>query len=254
MLDFRVETFLTVCETMNFTRAAELLHITQPAVSQHIHALEAQYGTRLFLYEGKQLRLTESGQMLYMAQRVGITSIVCTPHVRDPYFDYERMWGAFRTLQAYAQGFPLQMGWEVNHTKLMELGLEWADRLHFDGSDEFLLELSSRCTKDDFPEYERTIYELQGLGYRVIVAHPERYRAVQKDPSLAERLVDLGCELQASADFVAGGRLGREKRPAKKLLQRGLYSYVASDAHRPSHYGYLARALRDYDWEGGTGW
>ena len=57
MLDFRVETFLTVCETMNFTRAAELLHITQPAVSQHIHALEAQYGTRLFVYEGKQLRL-----------------------------------------------------------------------------------------------------------------------------------------------------------------------------------------------------
>lgn len=63
MLDFRVETFLTVCETMNFTRAAQLLHITQPAVSQHIHALETQYGTRLFLYEGKQLRLTEAGQL-----------------------------------------------------------------------------------------------------------------------------------------------------------------------------------------------
>ena len=63
MLDFRVETFLAVCETMNFTRAAERLHITQPAVSQHIHALETQYGTRLFVYEGKQLRLTESGQL-----------------------------------------------------------------------------------------------------------------------------------------------------------------------------------------------
>lgn len=63
MLDFRVETFLTVCETMNFTRAAQLLHITQPAVSQHIHALETQYSTRLFLYEGKQLRLTEAGQL-----------------------------------------------------------------------------------------------------------------------------------------------------------------------------------------------
>lgn len=65
MLDFRVETFLTVCQTMNFTRAAEQLHITQPAVSQHIHALEAQYGVRLFLYQGKQLHLTESGRMLY---------------------------------------------------------------------------------------------------------------------------------------------------------------------------------------------
>lgn len=65
MLDFRIETFLAVCQTMNFTRAAELLHITQPAVSQHIHALEAQYGVRLFLYQGKQLHLTESGRLLY---------------------------------------------------------------------------------------------------------------------------------------------------------------------------------------------
>ena len=64
MLDFRIETFLAVCRTMNFTRAAELLHITQPAVSQHIHALEEQYGTRLFLHRGKQLQLTESGQLL----------------------------------------------------------------------------------------------------------------------------------------------------------------------------------------------
>ena len=34
MLDFRVATFLCVCQTMNFTRAAQLLNITQPAVSQ----------------------------------------------------------------------------------------------------------------------------------------------------------------------------------------------------------------------------
>ena len=37
MLDFRMETFLAVCRYMNFTRAAEKLNITQPAVSQHIH-------------------------------------------------------------------------------------------------------------------------------------------------------------------------------------------------------------------------
>lgn len=62
MLEPRVETFLTVCQTMNFTKAAELLHITQPAVSQHIHALEEQYNTKLFHYENRQLSLTHSGQ------------------------------------------------------------------------------------------------------------------------------------------------------------------------------------------------
>lgn len=64
MLDFRIETFLTVCQTMNFTRAAELLHITQPAVSQHIHTLEAQFGAKLFAYAGKQLTLTPAGHLV----------------------------------------------------------------------------------------------------------------------------------------------------------------------------------------------
>lgn len=40
MLDFRIHTFLCVCRHMNYTRAAAELHITQPAVSQHIRYLE----------------------------------------------------------------------------------------------------------------------------------------------------------------------------------------------------------------------
>ena len=46
MLDFRVETFLCVCQTMNFTQAARRLNITQPAVSQHIKYLEQHYQDR----------------------------------------------------------------------------------------------------------------------------------------------------------------------------------------------------------------
>lgn len=61
-MEYRLTTFLAVCEKMNFTRAAEDLHITQPAVSQHIRLLEEEYGTKLFLHEGKRIRLTPAGQ------------------------------------------------------------------------------------------------------------------------------------------------------------------------------------------------
>ena len=64
MIDIRIQTFLTVCETMNYTRASELLHITQPAVSQHIHFLEEEYACRLFSYTGRKLCLTTEGKML----------------------------------------------------------------------------------------------------------------------------------------------------------------------------------------------
>lgn len=64
MLDPRWNTFLVLCETMNYTRAAERLCLTQPAVTHHIHYLEDHYGCRLFSYEGKVLRLTEAGVKL----------------------------------------------------------------------------------------------------------------------------------------------------------------------------------------------
>ena len=60
--------------------------------------------------------------------------------------------------------------------------------------------------------YERTIFALQGMGYDVIIAHPERYRAIQQNTEIARNLLRMGCKLQASADFIAGGRMGREKR------------------------------------------
>lgn len=67
MQDFRMDTFIEVCQCMNYTRAAEALNITQPAVSGHIRVLEKHYGVRLFRYEGKNLMLTKEGEMLYRA-------------------------------------------------------------------------------------------------------------------------------------------------------------------------------------------
>ena len=64
MLDFRIETFLSVCRNMSYTKAANELYITQPAVSQHIKSLEKHYGAKLFFYNGKKLILTEQGELL----------------------------------------------------------------------------------------------------------------------------------------------------------------------------------------------
>ena len=84
------------------------------------------------------------------------------------------------------------------------------------------------------------------MGYEVIIAHPERYRLIQKDISYARRLVKMGCKLQASADFVRGGRFGSEKKTAKKLFDEMLYFCIASDAHRPEYYRMFAEAKKKY--------
>ena len=64
MIDVRVETFLEVCKTMNYTKTAGNLNMTQPAVSQHIRGLEEFYGVKLFSYKNKRLELTEQGKYL----------------------------------------------------------------------------------------------------------------------------------------------------------------------------------------------
>lgn len=64
MQDFRMETFLTVCKYLNYTKAAQELNLTQPAVSQHIHYLENFYQVQLFYHTGKKVELTRAGELL----------------------------------------------------------------------------------------------------------------------------------------------------------------------------------------------
>ena len=63
MLDYRVRSFLAVCSLGSYTRAAAELHITQPAITQHIRALEAHYGCALFERSGRSMRLTPAGEL-----------------------------------------------------------------------------------------------------------------------------------------------------------------------------------------------
>lgn len=59
-----METFLTVCKYLNYTKAAQELNLTQPAVSQHIRYLENFYQVQLFYHTGKKVELTRAGELL----------------------------------------------------------------------------------------------------------------------------------------------------------------------------------------------
>ena len=64
MLDYRVLTFLTLYDQMNYRKTAEKLNMTQPGVTQHIHYLEHYYGVKLFHYDGRTLTRTRDAQRL----------------------------------------------------------------------------------------------------------------------------------------------------------------------------------------------
>ena len=67
---FHLQTFLAVVEAGNYSAAAERLHMSQPAVSQHIRALEEQLdNVRLFRRVGQQMLLTHAGEELVGSAR-----------------------------------------------------------------------------------------------------------------------------------------------------------------------------------------
>lgn len=63
MLDIKLETLLAVAECKSFTKAAELLSLTQPAVSNHINQLEKECNAKLFLRGKGDFRLTQEGEI-----------------------------------------------------------------------------------------------------------------------------------------------------------------------------------------------
>ena len=65
MFDFRLKVFYTVAKQLSFSRAAEELYISQPAVSKHIHALENYFKVKLFVRQGSKISLTSDGEVLF---------------------------------------------------------------------------------------------------------------------------------------------------------------------------------------------
>lgn len=65
MLDSKMFTFLKVAQLKNYTKAAEELNLTQPAVTQHIKKLEEYYGCRLVDINGRTVKLTAQGEALH---------------------------------------------------------------------------------------------------------------------------------------------------------------------------------------------
>jgi len=65
MDDHKLKVFCTVAETRSFSKASEIIRLTQPAVSLQIQALEEVYGTKLFNRSGCVITLTKAGDLLY---------------------------------------------------------------------------------------------------------------------------------------------------------------------------------------------
>jgi len=161
MLDFRHETFLTLIACGSFTKAAQALHITQPAVSQHIKYLEELYGCRLIDTSGRKLRLTAEGELL---REFVMTVSSDSKHLRESI-------RAAESVTPFSFGATLTIGEYVMPEILSRLLIRYPDmRFHMAvANTQILLERLSRGELDfiiveglfDKSEYDATLFSLE---------------------------------------------------------------------------------------------
>ena len=71
----QLRVFQAVAQTRSFTRAAEVVHLTQPGISKHIKQMEEYFGTPLFDRLGKKVALTQAGEILFAATKEVMASV-----------------------------------------------------------------------------------------------------------------------------------------------------------------------------------
>jgi protein-tyrosine phosphatase len=196
--------------------------------------------------------LEEAVALATQAAVQGTRTIVATPHVDDQWdVTPEQVADGVRKVQDALdqRGVNLKLltGAEVAIPRLGGLSDDTLRALCLGGSPYLLVESPLSPSAAD---PEPAIHELLERGLRVVLAHPERSPAFQRDPGQLRRLAGHGVLTSVTAGALTG-RFGRTARAyAVTLLREGLAHGLASDAHNrdrrpPGLRGFLETVEED---------
>ncbi len=192
-------------------------------------------------------RTRTSLRMAELAAQSGVTDLIATPHCnqRRRFENYasEALTEQYLRLKDLLQQekipLRLHLGMEVFATGDTAALLRDGKLLTLAGSRYLLVEFGFR---DDAHHMERILRQVTDAGVVPILAHPERYSALQTLPDYLEDWVRAGVHLQINKGSLSG-YFGRESFAlAEQMLEHDLASFVASDAHRADR---RTPALRD---------
>ena len=99
----------------------------------------------------------------------------------------------------------------------------------------------------EFEGYIEVFTELMEKGYKVILAHPERYLSFQKDYKKVNELESIGILFQSNIESIIGNYGKRARKMVKKLLKDKKISFLATDIHhRKRDYTKWDKAKKKY--------
>jgi protein-tyrosine phosphatase len=191
--------------------------------------------------------LDDTIMMVRRMYEMGYKKLITTPHIQHEFFrntpeiilsGLEKVRRALKSenipveIQAAAE-YLLDDGFEEKAAK--------GNLLAFSGK-YLLVELSYY---NPHPNLKTFVFNLQVDGYKVILAHPERYTYWFSDFSKYEDLKDRGVFFQVNLVSLAGFYPDPVKKMAEKLMEKGMIEFVGSDMHNANYMEALEKCLKE---------
>jgi protein-tyrosine phosphatase len=178
--------------------------------------------------------MQESIALARVLVQEGIHSAIATPHYNDefPRRSASEIRERVNDVQQELDRHNIPLRLFAGHEALINPGL--VEDIHtgrlatLNNSRYLLLELWNSSW---MPETEQVIFNLRAFDIVPVIAHPERYRAIQQDPNRLAALLGQGALAQVMAGSLIGIQGKTARRTAETLLKKRLIHCIASDAH-----------------------
>lgn len=168
-------------------------------------------------------------QMLHVAKNEGINEMILTPHFNSPRYDNQNVIENFNKLRdyilTYRIDFKIHLGNEIYLSEEDIDAIVNRQVFTMAGSRYLLIELP---VHQFYPFHEMMIHNLQENGYRIILAHVERYQIFENKPQMLQEFVKKGIYCQITTNYIMNKKT---RKKAFKLIKNGLVHIVASDGH-----------------------
>lgn len=176
--------------------------------------------------------IEQSLQMLHEARKIGFDKIIVTPHYLEGYYECNKKQIAERIqkLQEMQDEVKIFQGNEIYISENINSLIEGEYASTLANSRYVLFELPLNAEPLNLMS---VVYSILEKGRIPVLAHPERYPHVQKDPNSLIELIEAGVILQSNYGSIIG-QYGKEcKKTIEKMLKHNMVHLLGSDVHRP---------------------
>lgn len=178
----------------------------------------------------------ETTSLLLEAESVGFDKIISTSHYCLSQYEVEEIVRKEK-LEKYEENFKLQtnrdikliLGSEIYITPNIVDLIQENKASTINNTRYVLFELPLHHHVFNLKEI---IFKLMENKYKPIIAHPERYLMVQKNPNMLIELIEMGVLFQANYASIIGVYGSGAKKTVKKLLKNNMIHFLGSDVHR----------------------